>query len=613
MKWHFSPQLADQVELEVTQRDQFNNDELDISETIVREAVQNSLDAVADEDGSVCVKFRWLDSCTIDSDYFRQLFDGQIEHARKAGLNVDSLDFSKPEALVIEDFGTHGLTGSTKKKDDDNFSDFWRRHGKSHKTGKSRGRWGLGKLVYSVTSQVGVFFGVTSRAKDSTQHLMGQTVLNLREVDGKQYPPHAFFADVEGESLYDRITVPLKDKREVDEFCDNFSIDRRGTTGLSIVIPFPAAGISEDKMINVAIGNYFYPLITGLLTLEFNGLAINAENVRELAKKYAHDRFEQIDVLFDFIEEVYTAEQSKHLELKKSWIDDRKLDEDDFRVEDLEAIREKFETGQLVGVQLPVTVKKQSGDVDSFFSVYIKKPEILERGLDLYVRGGLTLPGEQKFNGRGALGIMVAEDEAVCALLGDAENAAHTKWISNTEKLRKNYINNTVTSALVMAIKRSVVELYDLLSEAVEEKDENALLDFFWFDEPEKEKNKRPKKKKEPKPVPPIESKRQPLFHVSQVAGGFSIHGSESLTVDKLPMQITIKAAYDVAKGNPFKKYSMHDFRAGKGGNIRLKTSWGVKHKSAADNKWVLMINRLPLTVKAIGFDVNRDLKISVK
>lgn len=43
MKWHFTPYPADLVETEVTQRDQFNNDDVDLAETIVREAAQNSL------------------------------------------------------------------------------------------------------------------------------------------------------------------------------------------------------------------------------------------------------------------------------------------------------------------------------------------------------------------------------------------------------------------------------------------------------------------------------------------------------------------------------------------------------------------------------------------
>ncbi len=45
IKWHFIPQPACFVETGVTQRDQFRNDEVDLYETIVRESIQNSLDA----------------------------------------------------------------------------------------------------------------------------------------------------------------------------------------------------------------------------------------------------------------------------------------------------------------------------------------------------------------------------------------------------------------------------------------------------------------------------------------------------------------------------------------------------------------------------------------
>jgi hypothetical protein len=43
-----------------------------------------------------------------------------------------------PDCLVIEDFGTTGLTGSVDSNDEDNFSDFWRRVGRSHKAGNTK-------------------------------------------------------------------------------------------------------------------------------------------------------------------------------------------------------------------------------------------------------------------------------------------------------------------------------------------------------------------------------------------------------------------------------------------------------------------------------------------
>jgi hypothetical protein len=611
MKWHFSPQLRDQVETEVTQRDQFNNDDVDISETIVREAIQNSLDASVDDPSRVKVTFRWVDSsCGLGKEFFTSLFNGQLAHAKEADIDVDSLDFEDPAALVIEDFGTKGLLGSVTDLDDGDFCDFWRRHGKSHKGGKSRGRWGLGKLVFSQTSRIGVFFGLTKRNSDSNLHLMGQTVLNLREVHGLQYPPHAFFADIDNENdILRRIPVPIKDPEFVGEFSENFCLSRKEETGLSVVIPFPNEAFSVQKMIGLAIENYFYPLITGQLVLVFQDIEINSQNVRKLAKDYASHRFLDIDTLFDFIEEVFHAEQANQLHIKHSWMNDRKLDEDDFDPETLEQIRQKFSDGELVGLYLPVIVKPKNGsNIDSGFSVYIKRPSELSRGVDLYVRGGITLPKESKFGDRRALGAMIAEDEPVCALLGDAENAAHTLWTTNTEKLRRNYRSS---QELVTVIKKSVVQLYDLLAEVSEESDEDALQDFFWYDEPEQ--NKRKKKRKKPKmqdKLPKIE-RSKPLVGLTKINGGFTLSSTEDFKQEHLPKEINLEVAYAVASGVPFNKYSQHDFKFGRQSEIKCTADKeSVNIISANGNKLELEIVKLPFRLSVRGFDPNRDLKV---
>jgi len=611
MKWYFPPQLPGQVETEVTQRDQFSNDEVDLSETIVRESIQNSLDAAIDDPSNIKVSFRWLDKTSgLQPDFFEQIFDGQLKHAKEAGLDLDKIDFNNPTALVIEDFGTKGLTGSITEKDDDNFSDFWRRHGKSHKTGKSRGRWGLGKLVYSTTSQIGAFFGATYRAGDSGIHVMGQTVLNLRKVDGKEYPPHGFFADTIGEDIYSEIPVPLKDSKLVDKFITQFSLDRKDTSGLSVVIPFPNPDFSLDAMIGVAIVNYFYPIITKQLVLQFDGTEINNENIRELAHIYATDSINDIDQIFDFIEEAHSIEEKDLLVLKPSWADDAMLDEDDFEPEVLEHIRDKFTSEQLVGLRLPVTVKKKDGtQLDTFFSVFIKRPKELTKGADLYVRGGLTLPGESKFRERKALGAMVANDEVICSFLGDAENVAHTLWVASAEKLRKNYQRPAKT---VKVIKNSIVQLYDMLAEVVDEVDEEALRSFFWVDEPEGTQAKK-KQKKTPVVIIKPPEPRPKDFHISETADGFSIVSVKDADPVRFPQTIRIEAAYDVATGNPFKKYNPLDFKLGKNGGINISmTTDAAKLISSKENIIRLEVTKLPFKLNAAGFDVNRDLKIKL-
>jgi hypothetical protein len=611
MKWYFPPQLPGQVETEVTQRDQFSNDEVEISETIVREAVQNSLDAAVDDPSRVKVNFRWLDSSHgLDPLFMEGLFGPQLEHATAAGLDVDKVDFSSPCALVIEDFGTKGLTGSVNSKDDDNFSDFWRRHGKSHKTGKSRGRWGLGKLVYSSSSELGVFFGATVRNGDLSPWIMGQTVLNLRTVDGHQYPPHAFFADLEGEGdIYREVPVPLKDQSLVEKFQTQFCLERGSNTGLSIIVPFPNPDFQIDAMLGVAIVNYFYPLVTGQLVLKFNDIEINSKNIRQLAHKYASESFHDIDMLFDFIEQANRMRGHELLTLRESWADDTRLDETDFEEEDLETIRKKFANGQLVGLKLPITLKEKSGVVKKTeFRVFIQRPEELVKGLDLYVRGGLTLPGEAKFRERKALGAMIAEDEAICSFLGDAENAAHTKWVSNAEKVRKNYRS---PQARLQVIKNSVLDLYDLLAEVTEEVDELALSSFFWCSEPEGGKAGR--KKKSPVVIPKPPEPRPKDFSISSVDGGFSVSTHKDVSPDRFPRIVTIDVAYDVASGNPFKKYSPLDFRLDKNEGIVVALTKGsgsvVERK---ENRLKFRVDKSPFKLHLRGFDPLRDVKVKL-
>jgi len=611
MKWYFSPQLPGQVETEVTQRDQFSNDEVQLSETIVRESIQNSLDAAVDDPSRIKVTFRWLDKNDgLDPVFINNLFDEQLKHATKAGLDIGNVDFNNPTALVIEDFGTKGLTGSITEKDDDNFSDFWRRHGKSHKTGKSRGRWGLGKLVYSTTSQLGAFFGATHREEDSCIHVMGQTVLNLREVDGKQYPPHGFFADIEGEDIYTQIPVPLKETDLVEKFVNQFSLERQDENGLSVVIPFPNPDFSMDAMIGVAIKNYFYPVITRQLVLQFNGTVIDNTNIRELAHKYAVSSISDIDEVFDFIEEAHGLDENKLLVLKPSWADDALLSEDDFEAEDLELIRDKFTSSQLVGLRLPVTVKLKNGTPkNTFFSVFLKRPDELSKGSDLYVRGGLTLPGESKFRERKALGAMVAEDEVICSFLGDAENAAHTYWVASAEKLRKNY---QAPDKTVKVIKHSIVQLYDMLAEVVEEVDEEALRSFFWMNEPESTQARK-KQKRTPVVIPDPPEPRPKDFFISETHNGFTVVSAKDADPDRFPQNIKIEVAYDVATGNPFKKYNPLDFRLGKNGGINLSmSSDSAKVVSSKENIIRLEVTKLPFKFSAEGFDVNRDLKIKL-
>jgi hypothetical protein len=609
MAWHFPRQPASMVEQDITQRDQFSNDDVALSETIIRESVQNSLDASVSNETKVKVSFRFMSSDDgLDGDFLREVLEGQLPHARAAGIDLSGIDFSSPTALVIEDFGTKGLTGSTTDIDNENFSDFWRRHGKSHKTGISRGRWGLGKLVYSTTSELGVFFGATSRFNEETIKLMGQTVLKLHSYEGHRYPPHAFFCDMTSSDPQDGMPKPLEDLAFVQKFVDKFELQRGGQPGLSVVIPFPNRLFKLEEMIGVAIKNYFYPLITGQLILQFGDQELNKDNVRELAQKYARNSFQDITQLFDFVEGAYSFEESKLLELKASWSIDKKLDQNDFEYEDLERIRSQFINGELIGLQLPLELKKKDKTtVKTDFKVFIQKPEGLGAGIDLYVRGGLTVPNERKFGSRKALGAMIAEKQDICAFLGDAENAAHTKWIASAEKLLANYQS---PGEKIKVIKNVVLNLYDMLAQDLEEQDERGLAKFFSVsaEKPDKKKRKRGKR-----PIIVVPKPKNQRIVLSRVKGGFRISSPEGVDPNLYPCIIKVRAAYDVVRGNAFKKYDPQDFTFSNSGGMKVSAEGTCTLTMKSENRLEIVASAPFFKISVNGFDEARDVTVDVR
>jgi len=609
MYWHFQRQPAGQVEQEITQRDQFSNDDVDLSETIIRESIQNSLDAAVHPETTVRVTYRFLGSENeLSADFLKSLVADQLPHARAAELELSDFDPGEPSALVIEDFGTTGLTGSTDEIDDHHFSDFWRRHGKSHKHGKSRGRWGLGKLVYSATSEIGVFFGLTARESDSRKlHLMGQTVLNLRTHHGHRYPPHGFFAKMTSDDPIEGLPVPVPDSDLVDRFVGEFCLDRKDKSGLSVIIPFPNRNFRVERMIGVAVSNYFYPLITGQLNLAFNDVEVNTENVRYLAEKYAKEEFHDIDPLFDFVERAHGFSEEELLVLRETWADDKKLDENDFEETDLDRIRSQFVNGDIIGVKLPISLTRKNGEkVSTSFRVFIQRPENLSRGLDIYVRQGLIVSGEKKFDSRKALGILIAEDAEICDFLGDAENAAHTKWVGSAEKLKKNY---RAPQDKVRLIRFALRNLYDMLAQDVEEVDARGLAKFFSVPS-EKPKGKTPRTTPV-NPVPPLEPRVQRIA-ISKVAGGFRIRGPENPDSSLYPCVVKVRAAYGVIRGNAFAKYSDLDFRFdGRGMTVTATGDCSLAKKY--DNRLELLVTSSDFELTVDGFDGTRDVKIDAR
>jgi len=452
---------------------------------------------------------------------------------------------------------------------------------------------------------------VTVRAEDPNRYLMGQSVLDLHTLDGVEYPAHAFFSDMQGDNPSTQIQIPLADEDFTEAFCHQFRLQRQTEAGLSIVIPFPNRDLSLQTMLGVAIANYFYPIVTNQLVLEFDGQIITSSNIRELAHNYAASKISDIDELFDFISEIYAMPDDALLPLKSRWVDDYKLGEDDFEEGELDRLRDLFIDRQSVGIRLPLTLTLKNGEqLDTSFKVFVKRPEHLEKGHDLYVRGGLTLPAEAKFRDRKALGAMIAEDGPIASFLGDAENAAHTKWNGRAEKLRRNYRS---PERRLRAIRNVLLSFYDILAQAVEDHDEQALRQFFWTKRPESQGRRR-SVGPTPLDIPPPPEPRPRPVRLDKTGDGFSIRPGADAKNATYPMTCSVRVAYDTANGNPFRKFDPLDFnfRSGTGPQVALtKETMNILEKEP--NSLTFKILDPNFALQVTGFDPNRDLHVILR
>ncbi len=599
--WQFPIYPADLVEQDPTQRDQFNNDEVGLAGALVREVIQNSSDA-PDNKGPVKVRFALRTLSGGDTKTLRDMFTTLVPHLDASGLPREALNDTPATLLVIEDFNTHGLTGAVDKLDEGNFRNFWRRHGKSGKGGKSGGRWGLGKLVYSSASRLNCFFGLTIREGDKAPLLMGQAVLATHIFEGKRRPAHGFwFSD----KTDDDLQLPLSDSSFITSFSQLAGFARTTETGLSIAMPYPNAGITEIALIQGVVENYYFPILSGRLVVEVGDTLIDKDTFLDIAETAS------LPVPFAFVSSVSQRLSATPDAESQLPVTAQGLTEAHFP-DQLKALREKLARGELVHVRLPVEVTPAIGEnagikQTSKFDVFLQNPDTPGDSYSLFVRGALTVPGERRyFNGVAAYGAMVALDGPLASLLGDAENPAHTNWSQSAEKLLNRWKSG---AAAVSAVRHTPLKLQRLLGEQVEQKDPDALLDFFsLIDETAEPKAKRKKKSTK---KPPVIEPRQKSIIVQGRKGGFSISAGPGALKWGYPCQLRIRCSYDIIGADPFKRWSSLDF-ALESGDFSM-SSRDADIALCKGNVIRLELKSPEFSFEAEGFDTNRDILVEAR
>lgn len=293
--------------------------------------------------------------------------------------------------------------------------------------------------------------------------------------------------------------------------------------------------------------------------------------------------------------------------------------EDLFPQQVLGKLRERFDRDEQIAIRVPVVVRPKSGQPQqSYFDLYLQHDAEARQADDHYIRQGLTISQMKILPETSATrGFVVVEDQPLSSLLGDAENPAHTKWLEGERKLKERYVG---APARVSFVKQSLRFVTRLLGRPTRGRDETLLQDLFFVplppeicgqpggggtSGPNQPQGDTPQPPTPPPPPPPPPPVPRP-FSVEKVSGGFRIRGNPA--VDQLPEAVRIDVAYEVRRGDPFRRYDPLDFRLNE-----PPITYQIAHavvSGVADNRIVVLPQTSHFVVEVTGFDQHRDLRV---
>jgi hypothetical protein len=591
--------------------------------SLVREAIQNSLDAHVDNE-SVHVRFHLSAPEGLAVNRSRFWFTGLWPHlrARRTGLRDVRPEPQACRFVIVEDFGTSGLEGdprrgTTPEEDErDDFFAFFRADGLSSKAGQEGGRWGVGKSVFNRASRINTFLALSVRNSDGGSHLVGRCFLLTHKINGTEYRPYGRYGLVEN----DDFVLPVEDAGTLDAFRRDFCVARElETPGLSVVVPYVDEEITIDAIRSAVVREYFWPILAGRLTVAIGsseGGAVRLDPDTLLRCAEEEDRAglgNEMRSLIQFSIDAQTSPESQIITLLRVGETPRWA-ESLFPEGSLGSLAKRYQRGELLAFRVPVVVRQSHrAEQRSHFLVYFRLDRDGKGYPPVFVRSGLIIPKarERRVKGHSVHALVVIDDQGLSSMLGDAETPAHTHWSPDSRNFRDKYEDG---AAVINFVKSAPVQIVDILSQAREERDWLALADFFPAppeDEglPEEDSGTNAGTETEP-PQPPPSSRLPQPYRIEHVAGGFRVV-RDNPADSPLPAALRIRVAYDTTRGSPFKRYHPADFDVSQP-PVEVEVAAG-KIVERVRNLLLVQPTDDDFRIEVRGFDENRDLYVKAE
>ena len=590
MPWHFREMSRGEINVDPVHDEFFKAQ--DLADALVREAIQNALDARRGRAG-VRVRFR---AGAVDRGRAREYLEGLEPHV--AVPQGASIPF-----LVVEDDGTRGLVGdpdSDPEIDDadserNDFYYFWRNVGRSGKGELDRGRWGLGKAVFPVSSRIHAMFGVTRRAGDDRLLLLGQTVTKTHVIDNRRFSPYGFFARIGR----DDFPHPIVDG--ASRFAELFGV-QRDESGLSVVIPFHRdEELTYGAILASVVRQYFYPITKGDLTVVVGDETITSHTIE---RETTDPNLIKVCELARWSMSIPASEWITLAEPPPAGAPKWRGDE----IPDLDSVRARYEQNDRLAFRVPVRIRRKGrAAASTHFHVVLEKDESLKRVEPHFIRRGITIPEVRVKCEKPVRALLIADDDAIATFLGDAENPAHSDWSERNDRIRLLYENGAFT---LRYVKNAIAQIAGSLSVPPVGRAVDLLGEVFSVlragggeggvgDDSDADASPAG----EGAGATPVVASASSL-RIVRVAGGFTITGANG------GARYRAEVAYRTRSGDPFRKYSPFDFAIGRGG-LRVQHD-GVDLGLARENRIEFQPERGDFQLTVTGFDPRRDLVVRV-
>ena len=655
-RWRFGCMAPAEINQDPVQGEFFSR-EADLPGRLVREAIQNSLDARLDRDP---VRVRFVFSGAGDAlpvgraarylagleEHVAAVAEAEAAVIGGAGTGVPNETsaaddarrcFAKPMSyLVVEDFGTRGLAGDTRaNSESEQGNDFWgffRSVGISPKGENDAGSWGLGKWVFPDASEINAYFGMTQRSGEIDWLLMGMALLKTHRCGRIKYRYYGSFAQHDEADEGTWLPVPLnssdpKDSDFIAEALGDFNLERLDAPGLSVVVPFPKPELTPAAIAHAVLTQYFLPIVRGDLVVEImhpeeGSRTIDRTRILKAADEVTPPENDHLserpdespDSLRRAIEFARWATElgeDEHLELEAPSRGRREK-----IGSHLAALRDRYEQGERLAIRLTTSVRRKAGMArqTSSFRVYLERAEDLAEGHDYFVRGHLRIPHMDQIRRFKARALVLVDGSSELGhLLRDAEGPAHDRWDRGSARLKQRWRGG---QDRVDEVRRAPAHLLQHLVERSDKRQMDALADLFPGDPAQIGKGRGGKRggilpRPDSPPLPPPS-----LLQVDSPAGAFVVrptkNGEES---DLASRAWNLRFAYDTVRGNPFAAFEM-GFRQGSpdfslGGDLVVETE-GCEYEPTGPNALRFTATRNVFRLHVSGFD-NRDVKVALE